>query len=534
MDILSDSTNCRPRPRTTIDNLPNEIIHQICLYLDCESIKNFSITCPRFFNIVANSSAITKKFKLKLTSEFWKSEDEVMGLERKYNTIEMVDVSVDCHNVVSKVFEKFGPHLRKLSIHRSTVDDFTLLTILRLSWFLEELVISEVAIELKLPKINPISIVHLRSISIHKTNWLIFKFLSRSQITSLLVNNSSDEGKGTRCHLVSMLYNQYRLQELTLLGTSSSTLFRYSDFIGSWNNRLIKCHITSETSNKTLTDKNIGEFLCSNNESLTNVHISIAYCTPIIESIIFNLHNVTSLVLDVGAFQDDNSLFQKVLDSKPNFRLKHLKLCGLFVQPELIKAILTKFPSIENLELDDWSNTPSKNILKFVVEKCPYLQQLFIPAISRIDCELKFSALKQLHIVYIQMNGMKDLVRFIEQNSSLDTLKIGLVHIGQVKSICKLMDRTNLQHLSFAGNRKNLEIIIDFIRHNTPKQLKTLELSLRSLGVRMSFSKTLHRSMQINFPLNPLAPSDLRRKLDAFFNYSKLSKIPYSSVGLFS
>ncbi|KAG4071584.1 hypothetical protein HA402_011738 [Bradysia odoriphaga] len=447
----------------------------------------------------------------------------------------MVDVSVNCHNVLSKIFEKFGPHLRKLSIHRSTVDDFTLLTILKLSWFLEELFISEVKIELKLPKINPISIVHLRSISIHNTNWLIFKFLSRSQITSLLINNSSDEGRATRSHLVSMLYRQYRLRELTLQGTSSSTLFRYGDFIGVWNSRLVKFHIASDTSNNTLTDKNIGEFLCSNNESLTDVHISVANCAPIIKSTILNLHNVTSLVLDVGSFRDENSLYQQVVDAKPNFRLKHLKLSGFFVQSELIQAILIKFPSIENLELDDWSNTPSiENILKLVVEKCPYLQQLFIPAISRNDGELKFSALKQLHVIYIQMNGMKNLVRFIEQNSSLDTLKIGLVHIGQVKSICKLIDRTNIRNLSFAGNSKNLEIIFDFIRHNPPKTLKILELSLRSLGVRMSFSKTLHKSIQIKFPLHPLESSDLRSKLDEFFDDSKLSKISHPNVGLFS
>ncbi|KAG4071403.1 hypothetical protein HA402_011557 [Bradysia odoriphaga] len=456
-----------------------------------------------------------KKFKLKLTKELWKSQNELLVLRRKHSTIEMVDVSANWHCTLSKVFEKFGPFLRTLSIYNSTLDDFTLLTILKSSPVLEDLFMSEVEIEQKLPAINPISIVHLTSVSIHHTNWLIFKFLSRSQITSLLINNYLNEGEGTRDHLVSMLSYQYRLRELILHGTSSKTLFRDSDLNSNWNNRLSKFHIACGFGkNSDVVDSNIAEFLILNNESLGNVEISIPNCEQITVFIILNLQNVTSLTLDVGRLPKDTKFYQLLVDTEPNCQLKHLKLSGFFsLQAAFVKVILSHYPAIVNLELDDWSNTISNaNTLKFVAEKFPHLQQLFIPAITKSSNELKFRALKQLHVSYVR--DIENLIRFVQHNGSLETLKIGLVYIEQIPSIFKLMD-TQVQHLSFAGSAKSLQMIFDLIRLNPSRSLKTLELSLMSHENYSRFSSVLRKEIKINFSNNS---PDLHAKVDAFFN----------------
>lgn len=447
-----------------------------------------------------------KKLKLKLTNELWKSKHEIMGLKRKHSSIEMVEIPVGSHSVLKTIFEKYGPQLRRLSIYRCTLDDFTLITILKLSPFLQELFVSEVDIQRKLPEINPTNIVHLRSVSIHNTNWLIFKFLSRSQITSLLIKNRCDEGIDTRDILVSMLSYQYRLSELTLYGTSSKTLFEYNNLNNAWNNRcLSKFRIVCYSEKYHPVDSNVAEFLMLNNESLKHVVIATSKCVPIIQSTLPKLDNLKSLTLDVGSL---------VLDCQS----KHVKMGGSVIDPTFARTVLEKFPSVGNLELDDWRNSPSTaNMLPYVANNLPHLQELFITTICENLDQLNFTALQKLHIVYIPMNGMKSLLSFIEKTTSLNTLKIGLVHIGQVKSICKIIEHTKIQHLSFAGNAKNLKTIFDFIRQSTPKVLRTLELCIRSNEIYTSFSNTLRKSVQIDFPLDRQSSPDLQANLDTFF-----------------
>lgn len=460
-----------------------------------------------------------KKFKLKLTKELWRSQSDLLLLRRKHSTIELVDVSVNWHSLLSKIFEKFGPFLRALFIYHSTLDDFTLLTILKYSSVLEELFVSELEIEQKLPTINPISIVRLTSVSIHHTNWLIFKFLSRSQISSLLINNYLNEGEGTRGHLVSMLSYQYRLKELILHGTSSKTLFRDGDLNGSWNNFLTKFHIASGFGkNSDVVDSNIADFLILNGKSLRNVELSIPNCEQITVFVILNLHNITSLTLDVGRLPKDTSFYQLLVETEPNCQLKHLKLSGFFsLQADFVKVILNHYPAIVNLELDDWSDKISNsNTLKFLDDKCTHLQQLFIPAISKSANEVKFRGLKQLHVSYVR--GIDNLIKFVQQNSSLDSLKIGLVYIEQIQSICKLMQQTRLQHLSFAGSAESLKLILDFIRVNTLRSLKTLELSLISHENYSQFSSISRKTFKIKFSISS---PDLFAKVDAFFNDGK-------------
>lgn len=422
---------------------------------------------------------------------------------------------MDSHQVLSQIFEILGPHLRTLIICNSTLDDFTFLTILRCSSFLAELFLSEVVIEKKLPAINPTSIVHLTSVAIHHTNWEIFKFLQRSQITSLLINNYVNEGEGTRVHLLRMLSNQYRLSELVLYGTSSKTLFKDSDFNDNWNYHLSKFHIgCGFGKNSDTVDGNIINFLIVNSETLRNVEIVIPNCELITEFILLNLNNVTSMTLDVGSLPKGQLFYQTLQNMEPNLQLVHLKLSGFFSEYTFVNRILKLYPALTDLELDDWSNTTSKsNTLKFVSKQCPKLKQLFVPEISSNGDTLTFNALKQLHVTYIR--DSQKLITFIQKNKSIEVVKIGLVYNEQLSAISKLIYLTEVHNFSFAGSVTILQTILDLIQKDTPETLKTLELTiasnLKNAGLS-SMSSTLRKSIKINFPINSY---DLRTELNA-------------------
>lgn len=494
------------------------------LPLLCEEIFIFNYwTSCRYANIVGNSTLLLKRFKLKLARDFWQSKqtavtsrhshhEQLLGLRRKYSTIEISD-AVDSHTILCEIFGKFGHHLRTLVISNSTLDDFTFLTILKCASFLEELCMSEVAIERKLPAINPISIVHLTSVTIHHTNWLVFKFLIRSQISSLQINNYLNEGEETRIHLVHMLSNQYRLSELSLYGTSFKTLFRNSDFNDIWNYQLSKFHVgCGFGKNSDAVDSNLMNFLIANSETLSDVEITIPNCEEVVAFTLLNLGNITSLTLDVGRLPKDHRFYATLANSEPNLQLKHLKLIGFFCQSAFVKVILNKYPAITNLELDDWSHTTTEsNTLNFVSKKLPQLQQLFVPEISTKNADmLRFSALKQLNVSCIR--DTPNLVNFLRKNSSIEIFKVGLVYMEQISSLSQFIDLAQVQHLSFTGSTKSLRMILDLVQRNTPKSLKTLELSLLSHENYSSFTNTMRKTIKINFPNNA---NDLSTKLDA-------------------
>lgn len=466
---------------------------------------------PRYANIIANSSVILKKFKLKLTKDFWLSKRknlQLLTLQRKHSTIEITDV-VGSHSVLIDIFKRFGPHLRTLAISNSTVDDFTFREILKNSPVLEDLCLSEVTIDRKLPAINPTSVVHLKSVTVQHTNWIIFKFLAKSQIISLKINGYLNEGEGARNHLVSLLLNQFRLKELMLYGTSSRTLFKDNDINEIFNLNLTTFHIgCGFGKNSDVVNSNIINFLIANNETLRNVEISIPNGEHIIAFTLLNLNNVTSLTLDVRGLPKDKTFYETLIATEPNVQLKYLKLSGFFFHLNFVKFILMKYPSVSNLELDNWSDTTCESdMLKFVAGQFPQLQQLFIPEISNSDI-VAFPALKYLNVSYIR--NTQNLINFIKLNNSVVALKVGLVYIEQISSISKLMELTQVRHLSFAGSAKTLRMIVDLIQKNTPKALKTLELYFLSYEDFSSFTCTSRKSIKLNFPIDTY---DFRTKL---------------------
>lgn len=431
----------------------------------------------------------------------------MLSLQRKHSTVEIVGV-VGSHNLLVEIFTRFGPHLRTLIISNSTVDDFTFLQILKKSPLLEELRMFEVCIDRKLPAINPPSIVHLRSLAVQHTSWIVFRFLEKSQINSLKINNYLNEGEGTRIHLVRLLLNQKRLNELMLYGTSSKLLFRDNDINETSNYQLRTCHIGCGFGrNSDAVNSNIINFLITNNETLRNVEISSPNCDDIIGFILLNLNNVTSLTLDVRGLPKEQMFYETLINIEPNVQLKSLKLSGFFFQLNFVKNILMKYPAITKLELDNWNNTTSaeSDMLKFVSVNFPQLQELFIPEIVNADV-ITFPALKCLNVIY--MRNTENLINFIRINSSIETLKIGLVYNEQISYIKKLIDLIQVKHLSFAGSAKTLKMILEIVQRNVPDTLKTLELLFLPYENISYFPS--RKAIKLNFPINAY---DFRTKL---------------------
>lgn len=225
--------------------------------------------------------------------------------------------------------------------------------------------------------------------------------------------------------------------------------------------------------------RHLTAFLSLHIDSMKNIEIIGPNCQHVCGFIISNMENLEVLSLDVRGLPKDPE-FYEILENDKNTKLKELSLRGLFVQNNAIQKILLKYPAIEKLELNDWRNVQTADMLDFVSKNFPNLKKLSINEIS--TCEnIKFSALNNLTVNYIR--STRKLKQFIIKNSSVNTLKIGLIYIGQVTKdfIDDVKEFKNVNHLSFGGNGKALYNIFEMMKkEDFPRTLKTLELSVVS------------------------------------------------------
>lgn len=157
-------------------------------------------------------------------------------------TIEIAGV-YGAHDALVKIFKRFGPTMKYLSITCSKIDDFTLREMLKNADKLEILVMKEVVIEKKLPAINPVSMRKLKSLTIHNCEWSIARFII-AQVKSLDIKSYLDEGG--KCNLVTLLGQQRLLKSLALRGTSARTLFQQYDVIANCNFDLETFHLDQD------------------------------------------------------------------------------------------------------------------------------------------------------------------------------------------------------------------------------------------------------------------------------------------------
>lgn len=215
-------------------------------------------------------------------------------------------------------------------------------------------------------------------------------------------------------------------------------------------------------------------------DTLRSVEIIGPNCEHINGFIISNMENLESLSIDVRGLPKDIE-FYEMLERDKNMKLKELSLRGFFVHSHAIKRILLKYPAIEKLELNDWRTGHSTaELLNFVSKNFPNLKILSVTDISTGE-NIKFSSLSNLSVNYIR--NTSKLMEFIVDNSSVKTLKVGLIYIGQItKNFVEELKRLkNVRHLAFGGNGKALNNILEMMKkQDLPETLKTLELSLIS------------------------------------------------------
>lgn len=440
---------------------------------------------------------------MKLNGDFWTDRDkifEVLYLRRYLNELEIDDVA-GSHNVLTAIFKKFGCQIRTLKISRSKIDDFTFREILKFCPILKEIHLLEVKIIKKLPAINPVCMTALQKIKVTYCDWEIFKFFLRSQIQSLTIKSYIDEGH--RKDILRFLSFQRKLSELTLYGTALRSFFQASDI-----NEICSFHLTSFKidngigKNSDMINLNIITFLNKMEETLQNVEICGPHNEDVTMFSVLHLNNLKSLVIDVRNLTRNERFFEQLENEPKTLCLTTLKLVGFFFHLDAIKAILLKYPNIQELEVSDWGNGPISSLLNFISQNLIKLRSLRITEITNNE-DIKLNTLQRLSVQYI--GNARKLVNFMSTNNSVDTLDIGLIYIAQISEIGKdLKDLRNIKHLTIGGNKTALE---KMLQSRMPERLETLQLALvneRDASQKVIKLKAPFDPMDLSFKFNVL------------------------------
>lgn len=448
--------------------------------------------------LAASSYLLNKHFKLKLHGDFWTNREKVLDvlyLKRWLNEIDISNVAGN-HNVLTALFRKYGYQIVTLRISSSKIDDFTMREILKLCPMVKEIHLSEVKIIKKLPIINPVYMADLKNLSVVYCDWEIFKFFTRSQVDALTVKSYLDEC--SRKDLVRFLTFQRNLKELSLLGTSLRVLFQNHDVNEEFSFNLETLKIDNGIGkNSDIVNFNIITFINKMDESLQNMEICGPHNEDVTIFTLLHLGNIRNLVIDVRCLPKNQQFYEHLENEPKNLNLESLKLVGFFNQQNSIKSILLKYPMIRDLEIYDWGNGPISNLLDFISEHLVHLRNLKITEITNNE-NIKLNALQNLTVQYIR--NARKLFNFIVKNSSVETLNIGLVYIGQVAEFAaNLKDTSNLKHLSVGGNKTALRKILNLLHNEAPEKLETLQLELVT-----DEKKASQKIIKVNLPFDPI------------------------------
>lgn len=460
---------------------------------------NFVPTFYRFLSIISSSSYLLSNFKLRLRGDVPKRKIiEILGLERRLQVVEISGVfDSQCFEIV-KIFKKFGSNFREIVIEDLKIDDFPLREILKHSSNVNKLTLREVTIVKNLPVINPVNMRSLKELTIVHSDWEIIEFI-RAQVLSLHIQSYVNEGLNKN-KLIRFIADQRNLRTISLLGTSSRTIFQQDEIVTNCNFKLLRLRLHNDFGKHSdNVNRNVLAFIKIHGDSLKNLQMSGPHCEHISSFAIANFNNLHSLALDARSLPNNEDL-HKLMSETTNINLKSLKISGFFSHHEAIKKVLLKYPGIERLELHEWGDGESlPSILEIVSKNCIKLKELLIVEVPE-NINFKLPSLKHLQLKTIEHTV--NLMNFLRLHPSINKLSVNVVTAGQEKLNFaeQLKQLEHLKQIKFGGTREVLKPIFDIMKNGeVPKSLEVLQFHVLSETPELNVGETMY----FTFPIPP-------------------------------
>lgn len=426
-----------------------------------------------------------KKFKIHIIWYFdtFAHLDDIMSLERMFQTIWWDEVDHCENDVFLKIFERHGSKVRKLQIvlKRKVSNEFLrcMTKIQSTLPLLEELVfynkVIKSAQEISAAPCS-VDLRHLKKLELFVHDYSIFSYLSCPRIVELNIFSSTAIGFDA---FINFLKNARLLENLQLSREPSENLLR-SEHVTEMPFKLKKIDVLVFSSLDESLNQILANFLKSQASSIEELVINRILCfsskynRKIIETIFKQLEKLKVLRIELDKLPNEEEFYNclvplkslKEIDSKRNS----------FKAEFQAKSILKNCPNLEVLRTE--INTYSSDILSFIALNNPKLKHLEITSLrAQTESQLKFQFLNYLLVK--KLENAEYMISFLKNQPYLETLRVDWVNRDVLTDelLDVLLNQT--KHLYIGGNIKTAAAIFNKIKIDHRK-LKSLTMEVRS------------------------------------------------------
>lgn len=502
--------------RATIQNLSDEILLLIFHYLVAKSLKNSSLVCYNWSDLIGSSTTTMEKFIFTLKNRgFPSSRDK---LKRKHQSVEILYGNEQ--DSINEYFNKFLENFDdKFDI--SMAKNLVFISFRKIDASLVMRLLSQCPqlISLKMmilrdfnvneePAMKSVSLPKLKMLKIHwqlRQNFLL-KFIKADQISELTLEKAGEEGF-TQDDMVTTFVRS--LTKLKKLRTCTYTLDKMVGSLPEFGLQLKTLHIAHALISTSTMEK-LNKFLISQSSSLTELKFYSFVHFLLSDEIIRTISRLKCLSkLSVSeaalapAFSHDPSHLRCL---KPMTTLSELKMKNRVYFNNVGKYLIEKCPNLKRLKLECsdhrtqiWSCTLCSvtSSVQHISVHCRKLEVLSIGFVrGLIDNDKNFVHLKHLRVDAIA--NINDWIALINRSLSIESLVVKIVSEIQIfeNIFADLLEKPTLSHLIL--RIKHLPEAGDIFRNrnytNSQGKLKTLQLNFDNIHDFVMFELTMNCS----------------------------------------
>jgi F-box-like len=485
----------REKQVTTIDNLSNEILLEVFSSLDAQSLRNASLVCKNWDELIGSSAVTMKKFKLRMNLQkievIARESDILPSYNRKH-----VNVDIFYENVFDQITEFIGhfnvAQVRNLKLYGpQTVENGKLLTFLSNMPLLENLDFSPFLVSYETDS-KPCELNHLKRIHIDSVNCAALKFIVARKLEKIEVHGYRVPKIEDVQSLVDFLKTAKNLQKLEINQHMFTRIF------DSENQPQLRLNLTFfemsyQCKMSASTEKNFTSFLRSQASTLTHLNINNSSNIPskAYAVIISQLTNLSTLLIDVSNVPSQRTFYEKLT---PSTSVKSLHLHEVFPNDDAAKGFLGNFPNVEKMVLHNQNVGDYINYIAAYNTKLEDFELLSIVATLAADARL--NNLKVLTISTIRDSDA--WISLVKACPSINKFSVAWVDKDTImeREVNFLTQQPTLQHLKFDGDYEDIKIIFDAIKINYGN-LKTLELVMSNTS---EYGTTVTADVKFDFP----------------------------------
>lgn len=474
----------------TINDLPDEVMLEILAPLDRISLKNSSLVCSKWNEIIGSSAKTMKSFVLNLDADRLKNFDKKFQSRRKHVSV-FIHFEKDEEKLLEFVDNFDLSQVRRVSFNRykSSIHIRRVRKVLSRMPMLEDASLMLNHVDLfKKPRHWPLKLDKLKRIRFFPKSSNALTLFNPKKIVEVRIEESPIDDNIEK--VVGFLQRTINLNILRVSKFTFNAIFEHEQNF-SFRLRFVDM-LYHNTQVAAVVNENFAKFLRSQTLSLKVLDLSgLEGLSDAVHRTIFSqMKGLEKLTLEGSSLPNKKQFYETL---KPNEKLKSLKVLKNFSSDDAAKGILENLPELEKLDLEFSISSKINTIARHM----PKLKSLSYSTVLR-PCakDLKFKSLTSFSVLYIV--DVHNWLSIIHSSSNIKRLCVSWVDQDIAEEIVELLIRnSNFHHLKLIGTYNSMNLVLNKLKEHHGC-LRSLDLAVKTRRSLPIIAKLKVKFQQVN------------------------------------